>query len=169
MSAEPCDSCGMVLPGVIESMDTDEGIQRCDECELYPGDCEAAQALASLVGGVVCYQAEETGERVRWSGTHLGPMIEDQSNPWVEVEGVPVSWSEWLRLPHVVVFEYNTEADGSEVQEGQREPMTIHGPFTNRLQAWLWMNAQPDDTDVREAYVAALNDPAERVVKPALT
>jgi hypothetical protein len=41
-------------------MDTAEGVQRCDICDIYDGDLSAAQALAALVGGVVKFQAEET-------------------------------------------------------------------------------------------------------------
>jgi len=31
-------------------MDTIFGIQRCDECQIYPGDLAAARALADLLG-----------------------------------------------------------------------------------------------------------------------
>lgn len=54
-----CDSCGSVLPGVIECMDTPEGIQRCDQCDTYEGDIEAAQALAAAIGGGVVVWEEE--------------------------------------------------------------------------------------------------------------
>jgi len=45
----PCDQCGDILPGVIEAMDSPEGIQRCDQCDLYEGDLDAAQALADYL------------------------------------------------------------------------------------------------------------------------
>lgn len=37
-------------PGVLAPMDTDEGIQRCDACDLFPGDLEAAAAVARIYG-----------------------------------------------------------------------------------------------------------------------
>lgn len=36
--------------GVLTSMDSDEGIQRCDACGIYPGDLEAAAAVAKIYG-----------------------------------------------------------------------------------------------------------------------
>lgn len=58
-----CDTCnGTILPGVIEAMDSNEGIQRCDECDTYPGDLEAAWQLARLVDGVVVYETGEDDE-----------------------------------------------------------------------------------------------------------
>jgi hypothetical protein len=57
-----CDGCnGTILPGVIEAMDTPEGIQACDSCRRYPGDLDAAWALAKFVLGesaVVRYDTE---------------------------------------------------------------------------------------------------------------
>jgi len=47
-----CDQCGLILDGVIEGMDTSEGVCRCDQCKVYEGDFEAAEALAVLVGGI---------------------------------------------------------------------------------------------------------------------
>jgi hypothetical protein len=61
-SPEPnnCEGCtGCVLPGVIEAMDTPQGVQRCDTCQRYIGDLFAAQALAALVGGEVWFTEEE--------------------------------------------------------------------------------------------------------------
>ena len=48
IAGEDCN-CGPI-PGVLAPMDTDIGVQRCDECELYPGDLEAAAALARHLG-----------------------------------------------------------------------------------------------------------------------
>lgn len=54
----PCGENGpVVLAGVLDSMDTDEGVQRCDTCLTYPGDLDAALALARLVGGVAKFAA----------------------------------------------------------------------------------------------------------------
>lgn len=38
------------IPGVILGMDDPHGIQRCDTCLVYPGDLEAAYALAQHLG-----------------------------------------------------------------------------------------------------------------------
>jgi hypothetical protein len=58
-----CGLCGDFLDGAIAAMDTNEGVQRCDECDLFEGDIEAAEALARLVGGVVEWIEEgEEGE-----------------------------------------------------------------------------------------------------------
>lgn len=97
----PCDSCGDILPGVIEDMDTHEGIQRCDECSVYDGDLEAALALADHVGGVVRFHAvhrwTERESLMRYDGADLpdGICIADGTNPWVEIDGTPVSWPAW--------------------------------------------------------------------------
>ena len=45
----PCGACGP-LAGILAPMDTGHGIQRCDVCDLYPGDLEAAAALAAHLG-----------------------------------------------------------------------------------------------------------------------
>jgi len=42
----PCGNGGHAIPGVIAPMNSEFGIQRCDECDVYPGDLDAAQALA---------------------------------------------------------------------------------------------------------------------------
>lgn len=52
----PCGEYRVILPGVLESMDTPDGIQRCDSCSTYDGDLAAALALAQLVGGVVRFE-----------------------------------------------------------------------------------------------------------------
>lgn len=50
----PCGENGeVVLAGVLDGMNTAVGIQRCDACDTYPGDLDAALALARVVGGVV--------------------------------------------------------------------------------------------------------------------
>lgn len=58
----PCEDMGLVvLPGVLDGMDTPQGVQRCDGCDAYPGDLDAALALARLVGGVVKFSKETDG------------------------------------------------------------------------------------------------------------
>lgn len=54
----PCEEgFSVVLPGVIDAMDTPVGIQRCDACSRFDGDLDAALALARLVNGVVKFDA----------------------------------------------------------------------------------------------------------------
>jgi hypothetical protein len=61
-----CESCSLSpIPGILIAMDDDYGIQRCDLCARYPGDLEAAQALADHLGEeflrvyVVRYESED--------------------------------------------------------------------------------------------------------------
>lgn len=54
----PCDEeHDALVPGVIDAMDTNEGIQMCDSTDVFEGDLDAALALARLVGGVVKFEA----------------------------------------------------------------------------------------------------------------
>ena len=54
----PCDEDhAAIVPGVIDSMDTDEGIQRCDAADVFEGDLDAALALARVVNGTVKFSA----------------------------------------------------------------------------------------------------------------
>lgn len=63
---------------------------------------------------------------------------------------------------YVVIFEYNRDENNVWVPDNVAGPITIHGPFNTEEAAIEWMNNQPDDTDVREAHVAPLNDPKDR-------
>jgi hypothetical protein len=55
-----CETCsGTPMPGVIAPMDTAEGVQRCDICDLFDGDLSAANALARAVSGVTRFEAAE--------------------------------------------------------------------------------------------------------------
>ncbi|MCK0441121.1 hypothetical protein MUG78_17110 [Gordonia alkaliphila] len=53
-----CGQCAPI-PGVVAPVDTEFGIQRCDECSIYAGDFEAAFALAQYLNPeyVVMYEA----------------------------------------------------------------------------------------------------------------
>ena len=114
MGDNDCDTCaGCLLRGVIEAMDTPEGVQRCDECDLYPGDLEAAAALrdAFFPAGLVRYFTVHAGELLidrdidvaddahirTWDGEEFTPgnYIASETNPWVEVDGKPVDWMEF--------------------------------------------------------------------------
>lgn len=54
-----CETCwDSPIPGTLPAMDSPTGIQRCDACEKFEGDLEAALALAKLVNGVVRFEAE---------------------------------------------------------------------------------------------------------------
>jgi hypothetical protein len=48
--------CGSVMPGVLTDVDFPGGIRRCDTCEKFDGDLDAAQAAAELVGGTLWFQ-----------------------------------------------------------------------------------------------------------------
>lgn len=51
-----------LVDGVIDAIDSPEGIQRCDSAETNLGDLDAALALAKLVGGVVKFETDEHGD-----------------------------------------------------------------------------------------------------------
>lgn len=57
----PCP-CGegfdVIEPGVLDSMNSVHGVQRCDACSTFDGDLNAALALARRVGGVVKFMAD---------------------------------------------------------------------------------------------------------------
>jgi hypothetical protein len=54
-----CDQCGM-FPGVIGAMDTDDGIQCCDQCRRYDSDLTAAKVLADYLAEVLPERAPFT-------------------------------------------------------------------------------------------------------------
>lgn len=93
---EGCTCTGSPVAGTLPAMDTPEGIQRCDECQVFPGDLEAAQALADMVGGVVRfvkYVSDDDEEDVTFTGDLPDDvLIANSTNPWVEVGGEPVDW-----------------------------------------------------------------------------
>lgn len=51
-AADPsCDQCeGMPIHGVIAPTNTEYGIERCDQCEVFESDLDAASALAEHLG-----------------------------------------------------------------------------------------------------------------------
>lgn len=46
----PCGEYGHFIPGVLAPINTDEGIETCDSCQLYDSDLRAARALAETFG-----------------------------------------------------------------------------------------------------------------------
>ncbi len=94
---DECTCTGSPVPGTLPAMDSPEGIQRCDECGVFEGDLEAAQALADTVGGVVMFESplDEDDNRVLTFTGELDPgvLIASGTNPWVEVAGEPVGWT----------------------------------------------------------------------------
>ena len=59
----PCETCrDQPVPGVIVIDETAEGhrrtrkVQRCDFCERYPGDLDAARATQLVVGGRIYFR-----------------------------------------------------------------------------------------------------------------
>lgn len=119
MDVVVCDGCATsLIPGTRDQSNTNEGIERCDMCELFEDDLDAALALAKGVGGAVrvlvegeISEGDETGEyndrtyRVfTYEGTWpegLTSPPESGSDPWVEVNGEAVDWTTVRFLPEV--------------------------------------------------------------------
>jgi len=56
-----CYACTpAIVSGVLEAMDSPEGIQRCDNCELYDSDLAAAAALGQHLDQVLPQRAPFT-------------------------------------------------------------------------------------------------------------
>lgn len=61
---------------------------------------------------------------------------------------------------YLVKAEYNTEADGTPVDESVpgEYPTTLHGPFDSESGAMAWANDfMPDDTDIHDVTVITFN------------
>lgn len=54
-----CDQCGM-LPGVIGAMDSNDGIQCCDQCRRYDSDLVAARVLGEYLTEILPERAPFT-------------------------------------------------------------------------------------------------------------
>lgn len=64
---------------------------------------------------------------------------------------------------YAVEITYNTYHDGADAPwDAHEHPRTLHGPFETLTAAVAWLDAQPEDTDVRDAYIVDLNDPRDR-------
>ena len=50
VSTGECGDCRGGFFAPTENGPTDQGIERCDECNVYAGDLDAALALAALIG-----------------------------------------------------------------------------------------------------------------------
>ena len=57
----------------------------------------------------------------------------------------------------IVDVEYNTEADGTQVPEGEPGPHTLHGPFDTEAEAVEWLQNYPEDTDVYDITLGVIN------------
>jgi hypothetical protein len=71
-------------------------IQRCDQCERYPGDLDAAVAYATTTGGTV----HAVGD---------GEMFAPQSDPWVTPGGP--GGIVWHRTAEAIAAGLYTEED----------------------------------------------------------
>lgn len=108
------ESCGDgdPIPGVAAPMNTPEGIQRCDLCDLYRSDLDAALALrdALVPGGVVRfyqYNPDKANTEGYADPDQLNMIalrsVEDirgwhciahGTDPWIEnAEGEVVTWT----------------------------------------------------------------------------
>lgn len=102
-----CGECE--IRGILAPWDSTIGINMCDECDAYEGDVHAALALASLVpGGVVRIYVDHGGRDEEYDYDELdqleirtviseddlaeGEYIAYHTNPWVELNGVPIDW-----------------------------------------------------------------------------
>jgi len=73
-----------LVEGVIDAIDSPEGIQRCDSAVGELGDLDAALALARLVGGVVKFETDDETEPSHCNGYNgLGHSSD------------PTLWSNW--------------------------------------------------------------------------
>lgn len=53
---------------------------------------------------------------------------------------------------------YNTDPEGTWVDEDDWSNQTLHGPFADEAEAVAWMNDYcPDDTDIKEVETFVLN------------
>jgi hypothetical protein len=52
---------------------------------------------------------------------------------------------------------YNTDTEGAWVEEGDWTNVTLHGEFLTEEEAAEWMNAYPDDTDVKDMDILTVN------------
>lgn len=90
-----CDTCDG--SGVITGMDTPCGIQRCDFCDKFPGDLEAALDVAQRRGDhVEVWFMDGDGHRTRFTGYDDLPdgiTIASGTNPWVEEFTYPVDFT----------------------------------------------------------------------------
>lgn len=84
-----CDCDSAPIPGVFYDPATGD-VQRCDRCRLFPGDLEAAAALAARYGATVRFRADGddpddiVGDRTYNAADGFDGMIADGTNPWIE-------------------------------------------------------------------------------------
>lgn len=98
----PCECDGNIVPGVL-SGDRSAGetvieyVSRCDECERFPGDLEAALALAEIVGGRVWFSfvqfdddgpEDVEGTATVFTGGDINGYIEEGTQPWIVLNPV---------------------------------------------------------------------------------
>lgn len=57
----------------------------------------------------------------------------------------------------VVEIIYNTDPDGAWVDDDNFENRTLHGPFKDEAEANSWIEAYPEDTDVKEMDAVVMN------------
>lgn len=94
-----CECEGDIIPGVHHPAAANgviASVERCDTCERYPGDLDAALALAAVVGGEVWFQLQLTDELVEddedlpdgavntmYTGQEFVGYIASGTAPWI--------------------------------------------------------------------------------------
>jgi hypothetical protein len=138
-----CDQCGM-FPGVIGAMDTDDGIQCCDQCRRYDSDLTAAKVLADYLAEVLPERAPFT---VWFERDPAGPsqpvkppaqLVAEVFTRWKQE--VTTGWASGIYTPNEDQFaEMAVEAierDQAQRQSEPTPPKTGGTALTRALTAW---------------------------------
>jgi hypothetical protein len=89
-----CECTSAPLPGVFYDSVTGD-VQRCDACQVFRGDLEAAAALGAQYGTTVRFFAEgdnidDTAQARTYDPAEgFDGMIADSTNPWIKPRVVP--------------------------------------------------------------------------------
>lgn len=129
--------CGP-LPGVLAPFNTPDGLQRCDECQSYDSDLDAALALAVWVRGEAKFWQHDADRLADLEGlidrgevdpdvdlaeagfeirTYARPARADdcvlpRTDPWVELDGQPVNWAHYNRFRELLSTDNENENEG---------------------------------------------------------
>lgn len=104
-------------------------------------------------------------EHDRWIENIVTALRSRKTGPGLTLSGLPepehgADEGASYGYGYMVKIEYNTEADGTPVDESVpgEYPTTLHGPFDTEDEAVAWMDTYPDgDTDLHEIQTAIFN------------